>query len=213
MFFEITNCIGVVAFAISGMLKGLKYKLDIFGVIVLGVITAVGGGIVRDMLLNEVPGSLLNERDGYIAIIAVLISYLFLSNKLEGSRKISRLVMISDALGLAAFAIIGAEKGVNAQLGPFSTAVMGTLTGVGGGVIRDLLVSEIPFILKEEVYAILCFVGGLLYWFLADQSFIERENLAYFLFLLLFMVRVIAIKYKLNLPRKFRENKIEDNKK
>jgi uncharacterized membrane protein YeiH len=208
MFFEITNYVGVVAFAISGMLKGLKHKLDIFGVIVLGVITAVGGGIVRDMLLNEIPGSLLNERDGYVAIVAVVISYLFLCNKLEGSRRISRMVMVSDALGLAAFAIIGAEKGVNAGLGPVSTAVMATLTGVGGGVIRDLLVSEIPFILKEEVYAVLCVAGGLLYWFLANKDFFERENIAYAIFLLLFTVRMIAIKYKLNLPSKSREIKM-----
>ncbi len=210
MFFEITNYIGVVAFAISGMLKGLKHRLDIFGVTVLGVITAVGGGIVRDVLLNQVPGSIINERDAYLAVATSLISYLFLHNKLEGSRRISRLVMISDALGLAAFAIIGAEKGVNAELGPFSTAVMATLTGVGGGVIRDLLVSEIPFILKEDLYAILCAVGGVLYWFLAsaNQRMLERENLAYAVFIILFMIRLVAIKYKLNLPSKFREIKV-----
>ena len=208
MFFEITNYVGIVAFAISGMLKGLKYKLDIFGVTVLGVITAVGGGIVRDMLLNEVPGSLLNEKDAYLAVITALISYLFLRNKLEGSKRISRLVMISDALGLAAFAIVGAEKGVNADLGPFSTAVMATLTGVGGGVIRDMLVSEIPFILKEDLYAVLCAVGGLVYWFLANKGILEREELAYTIFLLLFTIRMVAIKYKLNLPSKFKEIKI-----
>lgn len=213
MFFEITNYIGIVAFAISGMLKGLKHRLDIFGVIVLGVITAVGGGIIRDMLLNEVPGSLLNERDAYLAVVTALISYLFLRNKLEGSRKISRLVMISDALGLAAFTIIGAEKGVNAGLGPFSTAVMATLTGVGGGVIRDVLVSEIPFILKEDLYAVLCAAGGFLYWFLADQGILERKSLAYAIFILLFMIRLVAIKYKLNLPGKFREIRHENDKK
>lgn len=208
MFFEITNYIGVVAFAVSGMLKGLKYRLDIFGVIVLGVITAVGGGIIRDMLLNKIPGSLLNERDAYLAVVTALISYFFLHNKLEGSRRISRLVMISDALGLAAFAIIGAEKGVNADLGPFSTAVMATLTGVGGGVIRDMLVSEIPFILKEDLYAVLCAAGGFLYWFLANEKILERESLAYIIFLLLFAIRMVAIRYKLNLPSKFREIKI-----
>ncbi|MEI6855980.1 trimeric intracellular cation channel family protein [Psychrilyobacter sp.] len=215
MFFEITNYIGVVAFAISGMLKGLKYRLDIFGVIVLSLITALGGGIIRDMLLNEVPVSLINERDAYLAVITAVISYLFLHNKLEGRSRISKLVMISDALGLAAFAIIGAEKGVNAHLGPFSTAVMATLTGVGGGVIRDLLVSEIPFVLKEDLYAVLCAAGGCLYWFLAlaDQEMIARENLAYAVFIVLFMIRLIAIKYKLNLPSKFREIKDENDKK
>jgi len=215
MFFEITNYIGIIAFAISGMLKGLKYRLDIFGVTVLGVMTAVGGGILRDMLLNEIPGSLLNERDAYLAITISLISYLFLHNKLEGSRKISRFIMISDALGLAAFTIIGAEKGVNANLGPFSTAVMATLTGVGGGVIRDLLVSEIPFVLKEDIYAALCAVGGFLYWFLAlaNQNMLGRENLAYGVFIVLFVIRLVAIKYKLNLPSKFREKEHENNKK
>ena len=213
MFFEFTNYIGIIAFAISGMLKGLKHKLDIFGVVVLGITTAVGGGIIRDMLLNKVPTSLLNENDAYLAGFTALISYLFLHNKLEGSRRISKLVMISDALGLAAFAIIGAEKGVNANLGLFSTVVMATLTGVGGGVIRDLLVTEIPFILKEDLYAILCVIGGGLYWFLANLEVLERENLAYIIFILLFMIRLIAIKYKLNLPGKFRGNKNENYKK
>lgn len=206
MFFEITNYIGIIAFAISGMLKGLKYKLDIFGVTVLGIMTAVGGGMVRDVLLNKVPGSLINENDAYLAIITSLVSYLFLCNKLEGSKSISKLVMLSDALGLAAFTIIGAEKGVTAQLGPFSTVVMATLTGVGGGVIRDLLVSDIPFVLKEDLYAVLCALGGLLYWFLANanQELLTRENLAYILFITLFITRMIAIKYKLNLPSRFK---------
>lgn len=206
MFFEITNYIGIIAFAISGMFKGLKHRLDIFGVTVLGIMTAVGGGTVRDILLNEVPKSLINEKDAYIAITTSLISYIFLHNRLEGSNKISKLVMLSDALGLAAFTIIGAEKGVNAELGPFSTVVMATLTGVGGGVIRDLLVSEIPFVLKEDLYAILCALGGLFYWFLttANQKLLTKENLAYIVFIALFIIRMIAIKYKLSLPNKLK---------
>ncbi|MCK5780382.1 MAG: trimeric intracellular cation channel family protein [Psychrilyobacter sp.] len=202
MFFDIANYIGIIAFSISGMLKGLKHNLDIFGVVVLGVITAVGGGIIRDILLNETPMSIVNEKDAYLAIVTAIISYYFLHNRLVSSKRISRLVMISDALGLAAFAVIGAEKGVVSELGPFSTAIMATLTGVGGGVIRDVLVSEIPFILKEDLYAVLCLVGGTLYWMLSNIEGLEREKLAYTIFMIIFVIRLLAVRYRLNLPRK-----------
>jgi len=202
MLFEIANYIGIIAFSISGMLKGMKHNLDIFGVVVLGVITAVGGGITRDVLLNRTPISIINEKDAYLAVVTAIISFTFLHNKLEGNRKIARLVMISDALGLAAFAIIGAERGLDAGLGPFSTAIMATLTGVGGGVIRDVLVSETPFILKEDLYAVLCLLGGGVYWWLNSIDLFDHDEMAYMIFMMIFIIRLLAIKYKLNLPKK-----------
>ena len=206
MFLVIANIIGVIAFSISGMLKGLKHKLDIFGVIVLGVMTAVGGGIVRDVLLNQMPASILDESDVYLAIVTAIIAWLFFHNKLIGNSKMVRFVMISDALGLAAFAVIGASKGVEAGLGPFSTAIMATLTGVGGGVIRDMMVTEIPFILKEDVYAALCLLGGLIYWILATNKILTGSVLGYSLLTVIFIVRLLAIRFKMNLPKKTVEN-------
>ncbi|HNX58757.1 MAG TPA: TRIC cation channel family protein, partial [Spirochaetota bacterium] len=109
----ILNIIGVIAFAISGALKGMKSQLDILGVIVLGIITALGGGIIRDILMNVTPSSLKNERDMYFAIAASLLTY-FAGRRIHN---LTDIIRIFDAAGLAVFTVIGAEIGVSGGLG------------------------------------------------------------------------------------------------
>lgn len=196
---EVFNIIGVIAFAVSGALKALKHELDIFGVIVLGGVTAVGGGIIRDTILNKLPSAFVSETDIYIAMLFSLITYV-LGQKVND---FSVAVKIFDALGLATFTIIGSQVAISRELSVMGTAVMATLTGVGGGVIRDLLVRETPFILKEDIYATLCFVGGIVYWNFSkiiDVSVNLQFNLI--LIFIIFTARILAVRYKLNLPRK-----------
>lgn len=193
------NTVGVIAFAVSGALKALKHELDIFGVLVLGGITAVGGGVIRDVILNRLPSAFVRETDIYIAMIISILTYIF-GKKLNN---FSVAVKLSDALGLATFAIIGSQIALEHNLSVMGTAVMATLTGVGGGVIRDLLVKETPFVLKEDIYATLCFLGGIIYWNI-NKIINVTENLQFnllFIFII-FFARILAVKYKLNLPRK-----------
>jgi uncharacterized membrane protein YeiH len=193
------NIIGVIAFAISGALKGLKHELDIFGIIVLGGITAVGGGIIRDIILNKIPIIFMNELDIYIAISSAIITYI-LGKKLE---TFSIYVKIFDAIGLATFVVIGSKIAINNNMSILGTGILATLTGVGGGVIRDVLVKEIPFILKEDIYATLCFFGGIIYWIINTNFYIENNLYYNMIFILVvFILRIIAIKYNLNLPKR-----------
>jgi uncharacterized membrane protein YeiH len=201
MVIEILNTVGVIAFSISGALKGEKYRLDILGIVVLGVITAVGGGIMRDVILNNVPYSIVHEKDAYIAVFTALISYMIYHDKIEN--KLLYLIKISDAAGLAAFTVIGAQKGLVNGLGPLGVAIMATLTGVGGGVIRDILVNEIPFILKEDIYAFLCLLGGGVYWF-GIKGGLSEAIMMNMIMISIFIIRILTIIFNLSLPSRKR---------
>ena len=196
----VLNIIGVVAFTLSGVLKGLKHQLDIFGIIVLGAITATGGGVIRDVLLNKVPSTIISESDIYLSIVVSVIGY-FIAQNLNS---LGRLIAITDAAGLAVFVIIGAEAAISSKagIGVVGTAIMATLTGVGGGMIRDSLVRETPFVLKEELYATLCVLGGAIYYYFAMYTHLPKSLYTNVIMILIFVMRVIAIKYKLNLPKK-----------
>ena len=196
----VLNIIGVVAFTLSGVLKGLKHQLDIFGIIVLGAITATGGGVIRDVLLNKVPSTIISESDIYLSIVVSVIGY-FIAQNLNS---LGRLIAITDAAGLAVFVIIGAEAAISSKagIGVVGTAIMATLTGVGGGMIRDSLVRETPFVLKEELYATLCVLGGAIYYYFAMYTNLPKSLYTNVIMILIFVMRVIAIKYKLNLPKK-----------
>lgn len=193
----ILNFVGIIAFAISGSIKGIKHSLDLLGIVVLGVVTALGGGILRDLLLNTLPSVLLNEWELFVAVIASLIPFFF-AKKIS---KIAFFIKIFDALGLAVFTVTGAEKGFSFNLGMFGVIIMGTSTGVAGGMIRDIMVSEIPFVLKEEIYASFSIVGSFLFFLMARYTMIPRTIIIYTLITLIFLGRLIAIKYKLSLPK------------
>lgn len=198
-FTMIANFMGIIAFAASGSFKGFKYKLDILGIIVLSVITSVGGGIIRDVMLNKVPFILSHPHDIYLATIVAIILFI-ITKKKEIISKYNTKLLILDAIGLAIFTIIGAKIAMDNNQSLISVAIISTITGVGGGVLRDVLCSEIPIVLKEDVYAVLCFFGAILYYFLVlllNNEFIT----SIIIFTLILTIRLIVIKYKLNLPK------------
>lgn len=198
-FVYFANMIGVIAFSASGALKGLKHNLDILGIIVLSIITAVGGGIIRDIIVNRMPSVFLNPQDIYISIIIAILIFV-IAKRMDLEKQFIKQILVMDAIGLAIFTIIGAKVGNSYELSMVSVAILSTITGVGGGVIRDLLVGEIPIVLKEDVYAILCFIGALLYTYLYRHlDNVWQPYIIVFLFIV--VIRFIAIKYKLNLPK------------
>lgn len=211
LFLEITNYIGTIAFAASGALKGMKYKLDIFGITLLAIITACGGGIIRDMILTEIPSALLNPESLYISIATSIFIY-FSTLKVRKTqrlsirkkRKIQKIFIVSnlifDSIGLSIFALIGANKGINLELNMITVGILAALTGVGGGIIRDLLVREIPNVLKEDIYAVLAFVIGICYYILVIKFEYHKIPIAIILFTICLMTRLIVIRYKVNLP-------------
>lgn len=198
MILEILNLSGLIAFSASGVLKGVKNRLDIFGVVVLAVVTSLGGGILRDVILNKVPASVVNERDMYLVIVVALITYII-------SKKVENYIMfikVLDAAGLALFTVVGAEAGFNAGLGALGVVLMGTFTGVAGGAIRDILVKEVPFVLKEEIYALFSIAGSLLYWIGMEYFDLDKKVVISVIIPFIFIGRVVAIKYDLHLPRR-----------
>ena len=210
-FLYISNLIGVIAFAASGVFKGIKHDNDIFGVTLLAIVTAVGGGITRDIMLNIIPNAIINPSDIYLAIITALViylPYLFFKKKIkdlmtkkEFVETSKTLVLICDAIGLAIFIYIGADKALSLNLNAIAVVIMATVTAVGGGVIRDILANETPFILKEDIYAFLCLAGGYLYnCFIVNLKFKEIET-TLFIFSFVLLIRLIVIFKKLNLPK------------
>jgi len=157
--FEAMNAIGLVAFAAVGALKGSDADLDLFGVAVLGFLTALGGGTIRDLLVGRVPTSLQSNTEVLIAAAGITLAVV-LATRVRGDLMESPAVLLPDAIGLAAFAATGAAVGVETGLSPFGVVVTATLTGVGGGSLSDLLLARIPAVLREDFYATPAVVGG-----------------------------------------------------
>lgn len=156
--FTVMNVVGLLAFALVGSLEAIEADLDPLGVVTLGVVTALGGGTTRDLLVNQVPNALQSSTDVAVALVGVLVALL-------GTRYVDRLrnhalLLGADAVGLAAFATTGALTGHAAGLSPFGVTALATVTGVGGGAMADLLRGDVPFVLEEDVYATCAIVGS-----------------------------------------------------
>lgn len=192
---SICELLGTVAFAVSGALVGIDKELDYFGVIVLAVTTAVGGGIVRDVLIGCTPPlAVQNPSYTIISIFAALV-VLCLYKSLY---KFKNTIQFFDAVGLAAFTAIGASIAFENNLtSPFIVIILGLLTGTGGGIIRDVFAQEIPFVFRKEIYAIASILGAAAYLFF--RQYISPNTAVYACFISTFIVRLVSIKYGLHL--------------
>ena len=188
---------GTFAFAVSGALLATKKKFDLFGVIIIAFVTAVGGGMLRDILINSHPINWMGDLN-YIwtILIGVVATYLFRS-KIATLRKS---IFLFDTIGIGVFTLLGLQKGINLNLPPFIALIMGMVSAVFGGVLRDVLTNEIPLIFKKEIYASACLAGGLTY--LALNQFEIPENIQFTIAVLtVITIRIVAVRYKLELPK------------
>ena len=193
---EIFDLIGTGAFAISGALVAMRKRLDVFGVFIIGFVTAVGGGSLRDLLIDRHPLLWLEDMNYLIAItIGVIIAILFKSQL----RKISRSLFLFDAIGLGIFTISGTQLGMAANLNPVISIALGTLSASFGGVIRDILCNEIPVIFRREIYATACIIGGALFLVLSHFKALETINYSVTIFAVI-SIRIVAAKWNLALP-------------
>ncbi|HFI0715664.1 TPA: trimeric intracellular cation channel family protein [Streptococcus suis] len=214
LFLIICNYIGTIAFAVSGAIKGFKKKLDIFGISLLSIITAVGGGIIRDTMANRIPVALTDPKAIYLSIGVAIIMYIIVINLKQDQpldkkmvHFLSQINLVFDAIGLAIFALIGANTGVDLQLNAMTTGILAALTGVGGGIARDLLVNETPIVLKEDVYAVLAFFSGVLYHLCIVDWQLPQIPTFISIFTISLIIRLLVIKYKINLPNMDRKRK------
>ncbi len=148
---------GAFVFALSGAMAGVKHRLDLFGILVLSFAAATAGGIIRDVLIGAIPPAAINDwRYTVTSLLAGLVAF-------GWHWTISRLwspVLIFDAAGLGLFAVSGALKALDFGLNPVAAVLLGVLTGIGGGMVRDVLVAEIPTVLRAELYAVAALAGG-----------------------------------------------------
>jgi uncharacterized membrane protein YeiH len=153
----IFDLIGTFAFAISGAITGARHKLDIFGVLVLSFAAATFGGITRDVLIGALPpASIQDWRYVAVSVLAGIITFFWYATV----SRMQHAVLIFDAAGLGLFSAAGAGKALAYHLGPVPAALLGMLTGIGGGVVRDVLVSEVPAVFRTDVYAVAALVGA-----------------------------------------------------
>lgn len=196
-FITVMEWIGTVAFAVSGAVVAIEKELDYYGICFLAIITAVGGGIIRDVLVNKpVPSALENPTYAIVSLAAAIVVILFYKH----IQKISHLVSVADAFGLAAFTAIGAQIGAfSGHPDVYFTITTGVLTGTFGGVLRDVFVQEIPRCFRREVYAVASIAGAVVYGLLyAEVSFTAA---LYTCFGVTLAVRLLAIFKKLHLGK------------
>jgi uncharacterized membrane protein YeiH len=151
------DLVGVFVFALSGASAGVAKKLDIFGVAVIGVVSAIGGGVLRDLLIGDAPPFVLRDWR-YLAVPTAASVFVFYFHP-QVSR-LRRVVLLSDAAGLGLFVVSGTAKALAAGVPASGACAVGLLTGIGGGVLRDVLTSEIPVVLRREIYAVAALAGA-----------------------------------------------------
>lgn len=157
-FVSLLDLVGTFAFAISGALVAVRHRLDLFGVLVLSFAAATAGGILRDLLLGALPPvSLVDWRYLAVSISAGLLTFA----RHAQVERMRNPVQFFDAVGLGLFAVLGASKALAAGIGPVGAVMLGILSGVGGGIARDVLVAQIPGVLRRELYAVAALVGAL----------------------------------------------------
>lgn len=203
---QILEIIGTAAFAFSGSVLGIKIGLDIFGVIIVGLVTAVGGGITRDIIMGLNPPSIFSSPE--FLLVSVLTSVLIFvimylkPQILESSHLLKFRIVLdyADALGLGIFTVIGCSKAMECgNDGLILIVFLGVLTGVGGGVLRDMMCLQVPYIFKKHIYAVASMCGALLFTLTIDYT---GKNIAMISGVAaVVLIRIIAMAFRLNLPK------------
>src|SRR5215475_14389515 len=196
MILHFLDLVGVAVFAVSGVLAARTRGLDLLGVIVIAAITAIGGGTLRDLLLNRHPIFWIADARYLIVIIAsalLTVGYVWLRPPPENA------LLVADALGLALFALSGAQVAEAAQCPAIIVVLMGTMTGVAGGVLRDVITAQVPLILRRDIYATAAIVGVALY-LLLQACGLQRSTAFGAGMAVVIALRLIAIHWSLRLP-------------
>ncbi len=202
----IIEIIGTIAFAVSGAMVAINRKMDVFGVSVLGVTTAVGGGMIRDISLSTIPNSLLEPIYIEVAIITTLVVFvvLYFSNvESKGKHKImyDNIMMFIDSIGLGIFTAVGVSKGFSSGYADSTLFLvfLGTITGVGGGLLRDVMAGVQPYIFTKHIYACASIVGAFVYIWI--YRFFGEIFAMVGATLVVMVIRYFARHYQWNLPR------------
>jgi uncharacterized membrane protein YeiH len=195
MFYTI-DILGTIAFAISGVLVAMNKKMDLFGILIIAFVTAVGGGTLRDILIGQTPVGWMKDMTFTYVILGSAVFAVIVRNKINYLRTS---LFLFDTIGIGLYTVIGVEKGLSADLHPIICIALGTMSACFGGVIRDILCNEIPVIFRKEIYATACILGGLSY-FLIRKLPLESDFVFMISGAIVIIVRLLAVKFKIALP-------------
>lgn len=203
-FLYIIDILGTVSFAVSGAFLAMEKKLDPFGVLVLAFVTALGGGTLRDIMIGNLPVSWLTNSTATIVIFFSAIVTMFFGRYLK---HLTTALFLFDALGLGLFTVVGIKLGIEKNFSIGVCITLGTITACFGGVVRDVLLNNIPLLFRKEIYAMACIAGGLIY-FLLRQMNMDADLVTILCILLIFIIRVIAVRYRISLPQFYNSKSI-----
>ena len=209
-FIFILEIVGTCAFAMSGAVLGILKQLDIFGVIFCGIITSLGGGVIRDMMVGNLPPAMF--RNYIYAILAIIFSIIvfviakFRKTTFEtDAQRMDSLINIFDAMGLGVFTIIGIDTAISSGYASnaFFAVFLGMTTGCGGGILRDIIVREIPMVFTRRIYAIASIAGGIMYYFLFLYVQAPKSLSAVIAIISIFLLRICATVFHWHLPKAY----------
>ena len=194
---DILNALGIVAFAVSGALAGIEKRLDFFGVLIISLVTSIGGGTLRDILIGNTPVTWLQNLDTFYIILASAILAIIFRRRLNIFRTS---LFLFDTIGIGLFTLVGIEKGLEIDLHPIICILLGTITACFGGVLRDILCNEIPVIFRKEIYATACIAGGVVFFIL--RFFNLPEDVIYILTAAtVIIIRIYAVLKNWSFPQ------------
>ncbi len=197
--FELASLIGSIAFALSGFMVGVRKELDLMGLFIVAFLTANGGGILRDVLVDRVPFAIVDDRAVYL-VLAVLVSAVLLRlHRFPGFER-RTFFIISDSIGLVAFAITGSIVAIESGFDIFGTMLLAFLTATGGGIIRDILTYEIPAVLDSDFYASVALLIALILYGAHHYS-VLGDGVIVLTFIGGLIVRLVAHQYHWHLPK------------
>ena len=194
-FITLCDYSGTFAFAISGIRLASAKKFDWFGAYVIGLVTAVGGGTLRDILLNATPFWM--EQTSYLTVSALALLFVIIFRKF--TIRLTNTFFIFDAIGLGLFAVVGIVKTLEYGFPMWVAIVMGTITGSFGGMLRDILINEVPLIFRTDIYALACVLGGIIYY-LCTFTGLSSPIIQFITAVSVFLTRIIAVKYHISVP-------------
>jgi len=196
--FEVAEYIGTIAFAISGFFVGVRVKLDFLGVLISVFLTAFGGGIIRDIMVDRTPYIFVHAMPGVIVISLMVALILFKFHKHESIEN-RPFFIFSDSIGLVSFSITGAIIALESELNLTAVLILSFVTAVGGGITRDIIINEVPFVFKTGFYGTVSLLVGLLIYLL-DYLYILNIYSMVFVFILGVAIRIIAYYRKWSIP-------------
>ncbi len=189
------DTIGIIVFAASGAIQAIQKKMDIFGIFTLATVTAIGGGVIRDVVINIDLPTFFKRPQYLLFITLTVLAIIFLRGRL----KWQFLFNLFDAIGLAVFTIQAGMTALSLKLNFMTFLFVSLITAVGGGIIRDVMSKEVPLVLREEVYAVASILGAVLFWYI--HPYLGVTVSAYLCIAFIFILRMVCVIFHLNLPK------------